>query len=112
MNSSVMVRYAVACLEGLESPATLRGLSLAQHVPLEDCLHIVQQFKSAGIVRENEGGLIERTCSIEELTALQVLQALWSRPQETTVRMLYGNSELNADQVTRLVVKAAAWPLG
>jgi hypothetical protein len=112
MNHSVMVRYAVACLEGLESPVALRDLSQTQHVPLEDCQHIVRQFESAGIVRENERGLIERTCSIEDLTALQILQALWSSPSRTAIRMLYGKSELIAEQVTRCVVDAAAWPRG
>src|SRR5665213_682557 len=111
-NNSVMVHYAVACLEGLHSPATPRDLSRSQRVPLEECLHILRQLESAGIVRENAQGLIERTCSIEELTALQVLQALWSPPTAAAIRMLYGEIELNAEQVTRRVVHAAAWPRG
>ena len=112
MNNSSMVQFAVACLEGLASPASPRDLSRSQQVPLEECLFILRQFESAGIVRENAQGLIERTRSIEELTALEVLQALWSSTQEAAIRMLYGNSELDAEQVTRYAVHAAAWPRG
>ena len=112
MNNSVMVHFAVACLEGLHSPSTPRDVSRSQEVPLDECVHILGQFEAAGLVRENAQGLIERTCSLEDVTALQVLQALWSRNKNTAIGMLYGKSELNADQVTRRVVIAGSWPRG
>jgi len=112
MNESRMVHYAVACLEGLDIPLAPRDLSRAQKVPLEDCLHILRQFESAGLVRENAQGAFERNCSIERLSALEVLQALWSAPREKAIRMLYGTSGLESDQVTRLAAQAGAWPRG
>ena len=112
MDNSVMVHYAVACLEGLETPLAPRDLSRSQDVPLEECLQILRQFEAAGLVRENALGTFERTRSIEQVTALEVLQALWSSPSGKTIRMLYGTQEFNADQVNQLVVRAGAWPRG
>src|SRR5882724_4107140 len=100
MNKSHMVHYAVACLEGLEFPTTPRDLSRSQRVPLEECLHILQQFEAAGLVRESGDECYKRTCSVEQVTALQVLQALWSVPQSKALRMLFGNG-FEADQTTR-----------
>jgi hypothetical protein len=112
MNESLMVHYAVACLEGLDIPLAPRDLSRAQKVPLKDCLHILRQFEIAGLVRENAQGLFERTCSIEELTALQLLQALWSPSSGRAIRMLYGKKGLMSDQAAKLVTQAGAWPRG
>jgi hypothetical protein len=112
MNQPQMVHYAVACLEGLDIPMAPRDLSRSQKVPLEDCLHILRQFEAAGLVRKNAQGFFERTCSIEQVTALEVLQALWSAPWGKAVRMLYGTSEFNADQVAVLAARAGAWPRG
>jgi len=52
MNQSLMVHHAVACLEGLDIPMAPRDLSRSQHVPYEDCLHILQLFEAAGLVRK------------------------------------------------------------
>ena len=129
MNQSRMVHYAVACLEGLDIPLAPRDLSRSQKVPFEDCLHILEQFEAAGLVRKNAKGLVERNCSIEELTALEVLQALWRAPSCPNgartrplvdrgrgtghdIRMLFGTKEFNADQVARLASRAGAWPRG
>ncbi len=112
MNQSRMVHYAVACLEGLDIPLAPRDLSRSQEVPLEECLHILRQFEAAGLVRENAQGLLERICSIEQVTALEVLQALWSVPSGQAVRILYGTKEFKADQVTRLASRAGSWPRG
>ncbi len=107
MNQSLMVHYAVACLEGLDVPRAPRDLSRSQKMPLEDCLQILRQFEAAGLVRENAEGSFERTRSIEELTALEVLQALWQAPTGFAVRMLYGSEEFKSKQVIRQVVNAA-----
>jgi hypothetical protein len=112
MNQSLMVHYAVACLEGLDVPRAPRDLSRSQKMPLEDCLHILRQFEAAGLVRENAQGSFERMRSMEALTALEVLQALWSAPSGTTIRMLYGTEKFESDQVARLVAQAHAWPNG
>jgi hypothetical protein len=112
MNHSLMVHYAVACLEGLDIPLAPRELSRTQSIPIEDCLHILHQFESAGLVRRNAWGSFERTCSIEQLTALDVLQALWSSPTGKGCRMLYGTNGLLSDQVTRLAVQTGTWPRG
>jgi hypothetical protein len=106
MSPSHMVHYAVACLEGLNIPLAPRDLSLSQRVPLEDCMYILRQFEVAGLVRENAQGVFERTCSIEQLTALDVLQALWRAPSGPSFRMLYGSSELISNHVIRQAVHA------
>ena len=111
MNTSHMVHHAVACLEGLDRPLSPRDLSRAQNVPLEECLHILRQFEAAGLVRENADGAYERLCAIEEITALEVLQALWQAPSRGAARVLYGNG-FRADQVNRLAARAGAWPRG
>ena len=112
MNQSQMVHYAVACLEGLDIPMAPRDLSRSQNVPYGDCLHILQQFEGAGLVRKNDRGTFERACSVEQVTSLEVLQALWSAPWGKAVRMIYRNKEFKADQVARLAARAGAWPRG
>ena len=112
MNQSRMVHYAVACLEGLDIPMAPRDLSRSQKVPFEDCLHILQQFEAAGLVRKNAQGLIERRCSIEEVTALDVLQALWALPLGKALRKLIGTRKFKANQAVWLAARADTWPRG
>jgi hypothetical protein len=111
MNQSHMVHYAVACLEGLEFPTTPRDLSRSQRIPLEECRHILRQFEAAGLVRESGDECYERTCSVEQVTALEVLQALWSAVSRKAIRMLFGH-RFEADQTTRLVSHTSVWPRG
>ena len=112
MNHSLMVHYAVACLEGLDIPQVPQELSRAQNVPIDDCMRILDQLESAGLVRKTERGSFERTCSIHQLTALEVLQALWSTPTVKDLRMLYTTINSQADQITRLAARTGFWPLG
>ena len=111
MHPSHMAHYAVACLEGLERPLTPQALSREQNVPIGDCLHILRRFEAAGLVQQNAEGAFERTCSIEQITAFEVLQALWY-PQELSIDLLFGMERFGAEHVARLLARAADGPQG
>ncbi len=108
MNNSVMVRYAVACLEGLDRPVSSGDLSRSTDVPLPECLQLVRQFKAVGLVQETAEGLFSRTCAMEELTALQVLQAIWTRDAQpqSSIQVLFGTFQFKAQDILRQVVQA------
>lgn len=112
MNHSQLASYAVACLEGLDHPQAPRELSRSQHVPFEDCLAILERLEAAGLVRENAQGLIEVCVALEQITALEVLQAVWAKPSKVEIQVLFGIRSSIAERVTRLAMQAEHSPLG
>jgi DNA-binding IscR family transcriptional regulator len=96
MNHNInLVPMAMACLQELDSDPngalTPEEISRRQGVPLEECLYILRQFEEAGILRRQAGDRLELARAPEELTALDILQALWKRSQDLVPQLLYGS---------------------
>jgi len=112
MDCPIVVQYAVACLEGLEQPATAGELSRRQGIPMEECQFVLNRFEAAGIVRKDERGLFERSRPLDEFTSLEVLEAIWARPEPPSFRMLYGQEVRGTALHTRHAAVNAAWARG
>lgn len=108
MNHEQLASYAVACLEGLDHPQTVNELARSQHVPLEDCIAVLQRLEAAGLVHENPQGLIEPSRALERITAYEVLQAVWAKPVRQKLHILYETRNNVAEHVTRRVLGFAA----
>jgi DNA-binding IscR family transcriptional regulator len=94
MNSQLNVQYAVACLKQLgDSQASgMRGADLGRlcGVPSDVLPDLLERLCQAGLVSVTEEGLYRLTRALEELTALEVLQAVWTEPKkQTPFRLLY-----------------------
>jgi DNA-binding IscR family transcriptional regulator len=109
MKYQLYVQYAVLCLEALDScegqPLSIQELSQSQGVPFADCVHLVHRLSQAGIVEVTPAGAVALLRPVEELTALEILQALWKRKvAPMVVQMLVGGRGLRA-HLTRAFVQ-------
>lgn len=97
MNSAKSVQYALMCLEALErhgsESLSAQAISREQGIPLPECQVILRCLEVAGIVVLS-AQKYKLGRSTTELTALEVLQALWTLPApEKAVpafQLLYG----------------------
>ena len=82
MKNQRIVQLAVMCLQALNAQAgqavSPQEISRSQGVPLEECLRILRQFNTAGIVQYAEAGKVRLVRPVEDLTALEILEALWT----------------------------------
>ena len=97
MNVRENVQFALMCIQELdhraETPLLPLEISRLQGVPLEDCLAILKRLHVAGVVRSSPEGRFALVRPAGELTALEVLQALWTPLEEKPIfRMMVGGS--------------------
>ena len=91
------VQIALLCLETLEqlTPHAMspQDLSRRQGLPLPECLGILRRLSNAGIVEMRDERHVRLCRPVEELTVLDVLQALWSPEVRTgTFQMFVGGN--------------------
>jgi len=97
MNTQQTVQYAVMCLQALDEnagkPMSLQEISQRQGVPMAECQDIVRHLSEAGIVTLAGPGRVVLLRPVEELTALEILEAVWSSSNPPPAfRMLVGGS--------------------
>ncbi len=111
MKNQLSVRYALACLQELESRPSERfsasELSHCQGVPYADCLDVVRHLEAAGIIESDRDGKAKLLKPLAELTPLDILTALWTDlPDQPKFKMLFqADSRLS----TRKALEAVAW---
>jgi len=105
------VQFALLCLEELDQPYTraLSPLDLSRRlgVHLAACESILGRLSRAGLIEHRPEGTVRLCRPVEEVTALEVLQAVWA-PQEkqTTFRMLVGKDRGRAVRKTLEFVRS------
>ena len=113
MTNSLTIQYAVNCLRELdqEAPRTLTVAELGRRlgVPAEDCSDILDRLEAAGIVDLDLAGGIHLERPVEELTALEIIQALGSARRTPEFAMLYQSAD---GPIVRKTLEAVAWSQG
>jgi DNA-binding IscR family transcriptional regulator len=95
MNHEQVVQHAVLCLQALDDaakPLTPREISSRQGIPLPECARILRQLCEAGILLATENGRMALNGSVEEVTSMDLLEAVWGQP-EPFFRMWVGGQE-------------------
>ena len=95
MNPTQIVQFAVLCLTELDAhqgkAVSCEEISLRQGIPLPECIHIIRRFQHAGIVDVVMPGRVLLRRPVEELTALEIVEAVWAKEDaRTPFRMLLG----------------------
>jgi DNA-binding IscR family transcriptional regulator len=94
MENKLTVQYAVQCIEELANdPAgrlSLSDISQRRGIPEDDCRDILDRLEKAGILSIDDRHRFELSRPIEEITSLEVLQALWTeRAKFPAFQVLY-----------------------
>jgi DNA-binding IscR family transcriptional regulator len=111
MNHQEVVQYAVLCLRALEDHAgeklTVKQISRLQGVPVEECQRILGRLCNAGIVELVGPGLVQLAKPVDEITAIELLEAVWA-PEEAMpeFRMLVGGTRGYRLETTLRVIAA------
>jgi DNA-binding IscR family transcriptional regulator len=94
MNSQITVQYALMCLQELDQhhseSLSPHVISARQGIPLPECEGILHRLEESGVIdgREHEQFALARP--IEEINALEILQALWApRKKAPAFQILY-----------------------
>jgi len=84
MNQQRVVQFAVMCLQELDAHAgqavSVEEISQRRGIPLPECTHVIRQLGVAGIVELAAPDQAVLRRAIEDLTALEILQAVWTKP--------------------------------
>src|SRR5690349_3772086 len=82
MSNSQTVEFGLLCLQALDqTPAmTLEDICRDIGVSALNCRQVLDAFESAGIVSQDDNGRYQLEQEIENLTAVEVLEALWYAP--------------------------------
>jgi DNA-binding IscR family transcriptional regulator len=94
MTSQLHVQYAVMCLQELDrrnsSYLDVQKISREGGIPQADCREVLKRLHAAGIIDAGTGQTFALRQPLESLTALQVIQAIWTTaPKEAPAfRML------------------------
>jgi DNA-binding IscR family transcriptional regulator len=94
MENKLTVQYAVQCIEELANDSLGRlsvlELSRRRGIPMDACRNILRRLEEAGILTIDERDRYGLLRSVEDITSLDVLQALWTdRPQHPAFKVLY-----------------------
>jgi DNA-binding IscR family transcriptional regulator len=112
MKHQQVVQFAVQCLQALDAnqgkPLSLHALSRTQGVPYAECVSVISRLDRAGIVELAAGGSVALRRPVEDLTALEIIQAVWSfQDARPAFRMLIGAHRGIRSKVTRQFVRSA-----
>ena len=94
MNHRQLVQFAAMCIAELDEQGgrslSLQQLSRNQGIPFPVCRKIIRRLDLAGIVKVTDGKIVLLR-SAEEMTALDVLEAIWSSKEALPAfRMVVG----------------------
>ncbi len=111
MNSQMTVQYALMCLQELDAhnskAISPRDISARQGIPLPECEGILHRLEEAGLIDSPENEHFALTRPIEELKALEILQALWAPQKKTTAFKILFQSAQPALRKTLEAVSSA-----
>jgi DNA-binding IscR family transcriptional regulator len=92
MSTRLDVQQALACLKALdehpETPLDAQEITQRKGIPYDTVREIIQRLHAAGIVECHEDGRVQLEKPTEELTSLEILEALWAPPAAPSFRML------------------------
>ncbi|OGR90511.1 MAG: hypothetical protein A2992_07500 [Elusimicrobia bacterium RIFCSPLOWO2_01_FULL_59_12] len=114
MKNKRIVQFAVMCLQafGANEGRALSPQEISKHqgVPLEDCLNIIKRFRSAGIVAAASREKVILARPVEDLTAVEILEALWAvDATRLDLQMLVGgNHGRRAEKTLECVARITA----
>src|SRR4051812_17898483 len=105
MDPRQSVQIALLCLKGLDQAAhqqtTVKDLSREQGLSLPLCITTMTRLSEAGIVELFKDGSLRLCRPLDEVTALEILQALWApAKREPAFRLLLGKNAQGALQKT------------
>ena len=112
MNSPTMTfQYALMCLQELnqchsEALSPL-DISARQGIPLPECEEILHRLEEAGLVDCPEAKHFALSRPVEELKALEILQALWAPQKKAAAFKMLFESERPALRKTLEAVSSA-----
>ena len=115
MNSPTMsVQYALMCLQELNQrhseALSPQDISARQGIPLPECEEILHRLEEAGFVDSPEKRHFALLRPLEELKALEVLQALWApRKSATAFKMLFQSGRPALRKTLEAVSSARRW---
>jgi DNA-binding IscR family transcriptional regulator len=97
MSNQHVVQFAVMCLQALDDGAGIamspQDISKAKGVPVQECQRILHRFQEAGIVQFTKTGKVSLLRPVEELTAVEILDALWAlETSSPSFQMLVGGN--------------------
>ncbi len=83
MKKDQVVQFAAMCLHALDAnpgkALSPKEISRYEGVPIRDCQKIIRQLNRAGIVKFVDRTSVQLLRPVEEITALELLEALWAR---------------------------------
>jgi DNA-binding IscR family transcriptional regulator len=95
MNKTEIVELALKILTELDRDErrTIPVEVLSRELETGDISTLINRLSVAGIVTLGPGREVSLNCPLDNLTALDVLQAVWGKPAERqAIRVLYGAS--------------------
>ena len=91
------VQLAVMCLQELDAQAgkgmTFREISERRNIPMADCTSVIQRLCAAGIVDLTSADRVVLKRPVDQLTALDILQAIWKQAISPNFQTLIGTSD-------------------
>src|SRR5258706_2229206 len=111
MDKPLTVQYALECLQAIDlknpTPLTTHEIGKQQGIPIDICQKILDSLVHAGILEADECQRYRLRTDIEELTSLEILQAIWTpAPRVTSFRILFAKDS-GALQTTLQAVTTA-----
>jgi DNA-binding IclR family transcriptional regulator len=91
MNKTQDIQIATACLRQFQSQpmgCSAMDIALAEGLPVEQCQTLLTRLEAAQVVETVDGG---RFSLVDEVTALDVLNAVWAQAAQPAFRRLYGS---------------------
>lgn len=92
MNNAHDVQQALMCLEALDEQAGLTAFDISrrQGIDLSQCETLLSHLADGGLLLAHEGGY-RLAKPLQDIAALEVLQAVWSPPRRNTpFQLLFG----------------------
>ena len=112
MNHRRTVQLALLCLKELNSQSnqwlSLHEISHRLGIPLGDCVSLLERLQLAGIVAVREPQEALLLCPLEDLSELEIVEAVWSVPKKTVAFKLLFSSQPGLGITKSLEAKAWA----